>query len=378
MQRFEQLDSLRGLAALTVMIGHYLFIFPTFSSETGNDGILTWLLKSSPLYLLRSGHEAVLLFFVLSGFVLSLQFYKNTKINYRDFAIKRFFRIYIPYIVSIFLAVLLIVSVDISKIGALSDWFNGMWHQPITPSLLIQHLIMILGVNSSATNTVVWSLVYEMDISLMFPLFMLIILKLQSRWVLLGCLFLTIITHNFIGNTTIQNLSLYSSMFVCGALLARHQEKIRESFTKLNYVQRLLVLLVAFAFYMYGIIFESIDAIHTTLIDGAMTTIGSLLIISICLSSRTAKNILMMRYVHFIGKISYSLYLYHVIVLLTFIHLFYDSVPLLMILLISAVVTLILSAASYRWIELPSIQCGKLLVEKLNSFRVIERIKKSV
>jgi len=71
--RFEQLDSLRGLAALSVVVNHFLNILPGIF-DNPND---FWFLKYTPLHLFWAGHEAVIFFFVLSGFVLSLQFFKK-------------------------------------------------------------------------------------------------------------------------------------------------------------------------------------------------------------------------------------------------------------------------------------------------------------
>lgn len=58
-QRFAYLDSMRGIAALMVLFGHFIL----------------WRYVDYPiaksLYLLFNAHDAVSFFFVLSGFVLS-------------------------------------------------------------------------------------------------------------------------------------------------------------------------------------------------------------------------------------------------------------------------------------------------------------------
>lgn len=90
--RYLQIDGIRGLAALTVVISHFTLLTPLLG------------LRHTPLRLVSGGHEAVILFFVLSGFVLSLQFESGRTFTYGEYAIRRICRIFIPYIVSIAVA----------------------------------------------------------------------------------------------------------------------------------------------------------------------------------------------------------------------------------------------------------------------------------
>lgn len=72
-KRFEELDSLRGLAALVVVVGHFAAMFhPGMVFGNGPAGGWERLFSATPLQLLCAGHFAVCLFFILSGFVLSV------------------------------------------------------------------------------------------------------------------------------------------------------------------------------------------------------------------------------------------------------------------------------------------------------------------
>ena len=62
------LDAIAGLAALAVVLHHCLLTLP--ASAYGRGG-LAWLFSATPMRLLVDGPGAVLLFFVLSGFVLA-------------------------------------------------------------------------------------------------------------------------------------------------------------------------------------------------------------------------------------------------------------------------------------------------------------------
>lgn len=64
--RLRELDSLRGLAALSVVFHHYLLIFPQIMPSVANpdatDAALSPLLRAliySPLHLVWAGYEAV-------------------------------------------------------------------------------------------------------------------------------------------------------------------------------------------------------------------------------------------------------------------------------------------------------------------------------
>lgn len=67
--RFHELDGLRGLAALTVYFSHLIGTF-NFSSDYFTK------VSNSPLHLFWHGEGAVQLFFILSGFVLTLPYRK--------------------------------------------------------------------------------------------------------------------------------------------------------------------------------------------------------------------------------------------------------------------------------------------------------------
>ena len=56
-----------------------------------------------------------------------------------------------------------------------------------------------------------------------------------------------------------------------------------------------------------------------------------------------------------LGKVSYSLYLVHLPILLTLLHLFSGQVPLPALLAATVVISLIAAGLSYRWIESPAI-----------------------
>ena len=114
--RITALDSLRGLAALIVVFHH---IDNTLDLD-GSNKTLGPIFHHSPLRLLIDGRCAVMLFFVLSGFALSISIGKN--FNYWNYLIKRICRLMIPCVAGVLLAAtafLIILPKPIPELGEL-------------------------------------------------------------------------------------------------------------------------------------------------------------------------------------------------------------------------------------------------------------------
>jgi peptidoglycan/LPS O-acetylase OafA/YrhL len=97
--RLDYLDSIRGIAALVVVLHHcWLGTAPaSFSSHNSLASITLASVTSILLYGLNrffaSGRSAVIIFFVLSGFVLACSLLAR-RTPYVSYAVKRVFRIY--------------------------------------------------------------------------------------------------------------------------------------------------------------------------------------------------------------------------------------------------------------------------------------------
>jgi peptidoglycan/LPS O-acetylase OafA/YrhL len=132
-RRFHELDSLRGVAALTVVFHHFSRILP--------DNVLHLLIRT-PARLLIAGHQAVILFFLLSGFVLTLPYKKKNRLAYIPFLLKRVCRIYLPYLGALALAVLCDLSFP-NHLPSTNYWLNFTWSQPVTARLVLQHVLFL-------------------------------------------------------------------------------------------------------------------------------------------------------------------------------------------------------------------------------------------
>lgn len=372
MQRYEELDSLRGLAALAVMMGHFLMVFTPIVQNTYNISFLDYplnFLKYTPLHAIWGGHEAVIMFFLLSGFVLSLPFYSNRTQSYTKYLIKRICRIYVPFIIALFAAILIRDLVYESKLTNLTSYYNNLWVIPPDMKSIIQHLLFIGNYNTTRYDPILWTLVHEMRISILFPFVMFVIVKGGWKVGLPLAFVLTFGSEILLENIKTRYMTNfvvslhYASFFIIGALLARYREELKSVFSRLNGWWSALLLVVAICLYAfkwigYG---EDFQKVFMPNRGDWLTALGASIFIVTAVSSVWLSKLLQRKPLVFLGKISYSLYLYHMIVLLSLVHLLNGVMDTAFIVLIAFVCSFVVGAMSYYWIELPSIKLGKLL-----------------
>jgi peptidoglycan/LPS O-acetylase OafA/YrhL len=93
--RYLELDSLRGIAVLAVVLYHYTFAYD-----------FHFKLFSDHKFYLYHGNLAVPLFFVISGFVIFLTLEKSKRKT--DFLVSRFSRLYPSYWAAMFITIIFV------------------------------------------------------------------------------------------------------------------------------------------------------------------------------------------------------------------------------------------------------------------------------
>lgn len=193
--RYKQLDSLRGLAALSVFFVHII-------GKNAVNNPLVDFLKRTPLGIVFNGGAAVMFFFVLSGFVLSLPFVNNEKpLKLTAFYIKRVFRIYPALLSAIVVSVLLkafvydkFITAPIPDIhsGEWGGFWNWHWDKEHLQELIKTLVLIGPEFNFNLLDPPIWSLVIEMKISILLPFFIMIIARSSK---VLNIIFLFIIVY---------------------------------------------------------------------------------------------------------------------------------------------------------------------------------------
>ncbi len=189
------LDGLRGIAALMVLIGHARLLLwegytAGFKTHPEAYSVLdkAFMLALSPF---RYGHEMVVLFFILSGFVIHLRFANQADrvpMLLKTFWYKRLKRLYPPLL---FAFLLTFVLDSIGKSNGWSIYFQqtpyGNINRDIVSitegSVFLGNLLFLMSVyvTTFGSNVVTWSLMFEWWFYVLYPLFYALILKIGFK-----------------------------------------------------------------------------------------------------------------------------------------------------------------------------------------------------
>ena len=332
--RYNFLDSSRGLAAFVVLLAHTI---KTFSPENFN----------SSFNLLWDSEAAVLYFFVLSGFVLteSLLEKKLSLLSYLNYCSRRLLRILPAFFVVLLIA--FFVFPFFEKPG--SGWLMNYWKTAPSIFDLAKQAILIIRIPNDPTLRVLphdWTLSIEILISLALPFI---------AWTAKKSPLLLLII--IIAMIKILPIDPFIFDFTLGSIISTQKELLKKAWKKMSNLGHVLILLI-------GLVLIKLDQflpIDPKQIDHFLIhykTWGIVLLLFSLISSKLIQNILENKYFVFQGKISYSFYLIHLI-LIAILFRFQPDMNLFLSLIVIYSITIILSTGLYFSIEKPCIQLGK-------------------
>ncbi|MGN6394918.1 MAG: acyltransferase family protein [Mucilaginibacter sp.] len=361
--RITALDSLRGVAALIVVISH------TSGGIVGNSFI-----SLSPFYLLFAAHESVLFFFLLSGYVLVYQYEVKRKFNYIQFMINRMCRLYIPYFFALILAYILFTQC--LKISANPIWLSSIWHTPISKRLFIDHIILVSDFDTMAINPVIWSLVVEMRITLIFPVLLFIIRRSPGK-ALITSIFVSVAffiwgsyfesSKGF--NSSYSDTMYYLYVFAVGGVIAKHQRGALTLISKISPAARgtLLIIMLFMLNYAHTIERVQVSSVFLndifTIVRDVFIVIPSAYLIIWGIYINDIESFIKKKAILYLGKISFSLYLVHIPISAFLYFMFFGHVqgslkPLVIVFIISS---LIAAAIFHYLIEAPAQRLAKVM-----------------
>lgn len=332
-RRYITLDALRGIAAATVVLLHFHDMWRPSVPDNWRLAIhiITFL---SPLY---AGHQAVILFFILSGFVLTLPYLRGRQQPYPHFLLRRVIRIYLPYWAALLLAVVGAASWHARQFHI--PWSDSSWSTSPDWHLIAQHLFLIGSFNTREFDFVVWSLVHEMRVSIIFPFLCIAVIRAGWKPSLAASVLVSIVALYWRFKvsatwTSYIETAHYIAFFVIGICLAAELPRLERWWQKRG--RRFFPLIASISAVCYGYTFLLVlrggpflqrhhvfthrnFSLDSSAVWGAIdwcAAVGATGFLLMALFAQPVKRFLSLSASRFLGAISYSLYLIHPIVLL--------------------------------------------------------------
>jgi peptidoglycan/LPS O-acetylase OafA/YrhL len=353
-----ELQAIRGLAAVVVLLHHTLFYFATTPGfRWGSEALL-------------NAHGAVVLFFVLSGFVLtrSLQGREASIRLFATFFVRRAFRILPALWAALLLASLYLFALrgEVS-IPFLSHWIDG--YHPDTTSSVTEVATAAVGANASLLPPL-WSIRTELIASCFIPFMAGAVV--YGRSAVFGIA--TVAAIAALGGEWLgRGAFIYLTDFVLGAAIL-----VMPSPDRWSSAWRKAILAVSLLVLMFGRLVNAdwrFETGYHAVMPGLIEGVAAMMLIYMLVSDRRLGRMLRHPSLVWIGDISYSLYLVHFPVMaLTAMGLFAllpdlaaqgpDRAAMLL-----ATGTLIFSLGlahvSYVGIELPGIGLGRWVLGRI-------------
>lgn len=320
-QKVIYLEGIRGAAAFIVVLAHFFQVFLPSVFE-GRGEIVHFAFETSasttPINLLFNGNFSVTLFFVLSGYVLSYRFFrdKENSIIYSS-AVRRYLRLAVPAFVSVLLAFALMrfgfgYYANISPI-TMSSMPDPYAANPSIWVMIKEGLIGTFFTYGNEYNPVLWTMTYELFGSFIIFAFLLLLGKLKIRYIAYPVLIYFFLDSYYLG-------------FVLGLMLSDLHHSGRNWLERFNrpWVNLLLVIGGIYAGSFPYV--STNNTVYSILVWDApgfsffifYHVIGSFFLILAALHSKWMQAVFSSKPFAYLGKVSFSMYLVHFTIILTF------------------------------------------------------------
>ena len=320
-RRLTSLDGLRGAAALVVLLHHSLLLIPVMvepyrhpPADQIGDGI--WWLAYTPLHVFWDGSAAVMIFFVLSGFVLALPLAQGRVLDWRSYYPSRLLRLYLPVWGGVALASVVILITPHAAPEDVSDWVAG--HPAgLSAGGVLKDLLLVW--QPGYTNSALWSLKWEVLFSLLLPLYAWVASRWRAPlWMKLSVVGLIVAIGSLIGppDRTYQMGPLFHmGTFAFGVLIAFDWHRVSKAIAALS-GKSLAVMWAAAVLGLWS--YWGLNAFGEPPMPHVLSAVSRVVqVISaaliVVLSTRPGRwtTALESRPLHWLGTRSFSLYLVH-------------------------------------------------------------------
>lgn len=352
-RRLVNLDHARGFAALVVVVFHALLYSGFLLNDKPEIGDV---LAVSPLAWTVSGGGAVLVFFVLSGFVLDRATQFGFEPSTKKWIFRRLLRLYLPIYPILFLVFLVSFLVN-----------QGPYRLELLEKLALDSTLVFGHGNLLG---VLWSLRWEIIYSILLPFAAWFFNRFVTRVHLIHIALA--IAASMLGNFLNFGFAQYLPMIFAGFLLSRNvmafekramvvsRSNSRES--NLKYISMLLISLLMIGFELQLDVLVRVFDIKVfdgwAIIGQAVSLTGSVLLVRAVYSLPSFKGF-GAKVLDFLGKTSFSLYLVHGPIVLLTAQIFHSMQYLAI--LMGVALSLVAGWLYFEKVELPTLK----LVRKL-------------
>lgn len=361
--RLRSLDGVRGIAALVVVIHHALHLDPTFARvqaavSAAGEGPVLWALTHTPLHVVWAGEEAVLVFFVLSGYVLALPSTRGP-VNWRTYYPRRLVRLYLPVWAAIVLAVALKAPFSSASASGGSAWLRERAAVPLSEAW---HDALLLD-GAGLLDSPLWSLQWEVVFSLALPVYLLL-RRRRTRWVAAEAALLLGLVG--VGTVTGWFALRYLPIFGLGVLLAQHPHLLDAASAWLDRRRRprlawALVVAAVGTLLTARWIVRGMPEPSRPLeaVASAATIVGAVAVLLVALRWAPGTAALERPTVQWLGARSFSLYLVHEPVIVAAALVLPRSWGPAPVAVVGVVAAFAVTVAFYRLVERPSIDLAR-------------------
>ena len=311
----RSLDALRGFLAVYVLLGHSRWLLWAGHAEWLRRPHEWWEL---PIALgsaaFRYGHEAVMVFFVLSGFFIHLQGAAQLRgdgdgpLAAGQFYARRAHRLLAPYLFA------LLVTVGCDAIGA--AWFPRLYAAS-TGDALLDHAVALHGYGRESivpalmllpsslgrdfgSNGPLWSLGYEVIYYLLYPAWF--ALRRRSALLAFGVVPGVGLALAFLSNASFVSVVLiHYPVWLAGAGLAEVLIAVQSP--------RRMALPAAGLIAVGGVLFVSSSALIVA--AGSAVLFGTGIVLAFVLLPERAQGFWLLRGLEYLGMRSYTIYIVH-------------------------------------------------------------------
>ncbi|MCW2545489.1 MAG: hypothetical protein JWM40_3041 [Frankiales bacterium] len=307
------------------------------------------LLTYSPAHLVWAGQEAVLVFFVLSGFALTAGFTGGRRPSWINYYPRRLVRLYLPVIIALAIAL------------PQAHWLRH--DHPVPGADFFYNANVGVGTLHNALRDVtlwprqpsfidgpLWSLHWEVLFSLALPAYLLLTRARRNTVALAAGAALLLLTA--IGSYHLEGALQYLPVFGLGVLVATHESDLRRLARRCSWLLVAIGCLLVTARWNVTAVREL--TVSTRAAVDVLILIGATLIVIAFLDGVVGSWAARDRVVQWLGRRSFSLYLVHAPLITTVAYLLGGAPNVWLLLVLCLPLSLLAAEVFGRCVEEPS------------------------